>query len=178
MLQVLYETEGRTQVFTLSKEVAFIGRANDNDIVLNDFSVSRRHAYLKKEDGGWVIYDNQSTNGVRVNDQAVPHADVRDGDQALIGTFMLRFRDDPTVAGKGKRVVDSTSTRIRPDRRVQPGLRAREERRAALRLDRPAAAGGAGRRRTRTASSRSSSRSRRPSSRPTTSRPCSTRSWT
>jgi len=114
MLQVLYETEGRTQVFSLSKEVAFIGRANDNDIVLNDFSVSRRHAYLKKEDRGWVIYDNQSTNGVRVNDQAVPHADVHDGDQALIGTFTLRFRDDPTAAGKGKRVVDSTSTRIRP----------------------------------------------------------------
>jgi len=41
MLQVMYETEGRTQVFSLSKEVAFIGRANDNDIVLNDFSVSR-----------------------------------------------------------------------------------------------------------------------------------------
>jgi len=114
MLQVMYETEGRTQVFSLSKEVAFIGRANDNDIVLNDFSVSRRHAYLKKEDGGWVLYDNQSTNGVRVNDQAVPHADVRDGDRALIGTFLLRFRDDPTAAGKGKRVVDSTSTRIRP----------------------------------------------------------------
>ena len=115
MLQVLYETEGRTQVYTLSKDVAFIGRANDNDIVLNDFSVSRRHAFLKKEKDGWVIYDNQSTNGVRVNDQAVPQADVRDGDRALIGTFLLRFRDDPTVAPrKVSRVVDSTSTRIRP----------------------------------------------------------------
>jgi adenylate cyclase len=116
MLQVMYETEGRTQVFNLSKDVAFIGRANDNDIVLNDFSVSRRHAFLKKEKTGWVIYDNQSTNGVRVNDQAVPQADVRDGDRALIGTFLLRFRDDPTLAPRkaGGRVVDSTSTRIRP----------------------------------------------------------------
>jgi adenylate cyclase len=115
MLQVLYETEGRTQVFNLSKEVAFIGRANDNDIVLNDFSVSRRHAFLKKEKSGWVIYDNQSTNGVRVNDQAVPQADVRDGDRALIGTFTLRFRDDPTASHRpGGRVIDSTSTRIRP----------------------------------------------------------------
>ena len=110
----MYETEGRTQVFTLSKDVAFIGRANDNDIVLNDFSVSRRHAFLKREKDGWVIYDNQSTNGVRVNDQAVPQADVHDGDQALIGTFVLRFRDDPTAGRKGGRLVDSTSTRIRP----------------------------------------------------------------
>jgi adenylate cyclase len=115
MLQVLYETEGRTQVFNLAKDVAFIGRANDNDIVLNDFSVSRRHAYVKREKGGWVIYDNQSTNGVRVNDKPVPQSDVRDGDQALIGTFVLRFREDPTAARKpGVRVIDSTSTRIRP----------------------------------------------------------------
>ncbi len=114
MLQVMFETEGRTQVFTLSKDVAFIGRANDNDIVLNDFSVSRRHAFLKKEKDGWVIYDNQSTNGVKVNDQAVPQADVRDGDQALIGTFVLRFRDEPAGGRKGGRLVDSTATHIRP----------------------------------------------------------------
>ncbi|MCI0632561.1 MAG: FHA domain-containing protein, partial [Actinobacteria bacterium] len=115
MLQVVYETDGRAQVFTLSKEVAFIGRANDNDIVLNDFSVSRRHAFLKRENDRWVIYDNQSTNGVRVNDQAVPQADVHDGDSAVIGTFVLRFRDDPTAGRRaGGRVIDSTSTRIRP----------------------------------------------------------------
>jgi adenylate cyclase len=113
MFQVLYETEGRTQVVTLSKETASIGRANDNDIVLNDFSVSRRHAFLKKENGAWFIYDNQSTNGVKVNDQAVPKAAVGDGDRALIGTFLLRFRDAPVPARTG-RMIDSTSTRIRP----------------------------------------------------------------
>src|SRR5882762_9819235 len=102
MLQVHYEAEGRPQVFTMLKEVASIGRANDNDIVLNDFSVSRRHAYLKKEDDDWVIYDNQSTNGVRVNEKAVPRAVVRDGDHALIGTFLLRFRDDPAVSRPGR----------------------------------------------------------------------------
>ena len=45
MLQVVYEAEGRPQVFSLSKHEATIGRSNDNDIVLNDFSVSRRHAF-------------------------------------------------------------------------------------------------------------------------------------
>jgi adenylate cyclase len=115
MLQVLYEADGRPQVFTMLKEVASIGRANDNDIVLNDFSVSRRHALLKKEEDDWVVYDNQSTNGVRVNDTAVPRAVVKDGDQVLIGTFVLRFRDDPTVSrAGGQRLLDSTSTCIRP----------------------------------------------------------------
>jgi adenylate cyclase len=115
MLQVLYESESRPQVFTLLKEIATIGRSSDNDIVLNDFSVSRRHAYLKKEEGIWFIYDNQSTNGVRVNDRQVPRSEVKDGDRILIGTFLLRLRDDPAVSGFGeRRPLDSTSTCIRP----------------------------------------------------------------
>jgi adenylate cyclase len=115
MLQVLYEADGRDQVFSMVEEVASIGRATDNDIVLNDFSVSRRHAFLKKEDGDWVLYDNGSTNGVRVNDAAVPRAVVKDGDEALIGTFLLRFRDDPAAAtSRRDRLIDSTSTCIRP----------------------------------------------------------------
>src|SRR5215475_12776182 len=115
MLQVLWEVDGRQQVFTVLKDVLSIGRANDNDIVLNDFSVSRRHAYLKKQDGAWVIHDNQSTNGVKINDRPVPSAPVKDGDAAVIGTFVLRFREDPTVTRPGPaRIIDPTSTCIRP----------------------------------------------------------------
>ena len=72
MLQVLYEADGRSQVFNLTGDQATIGRATDNDIVLNDFSVSRRHAYLRRENGVWILRDNQSTNGVRVNERPVP----------------------------------------------------------------------------------------------------------
>jgi len=117
MLQVLYEWDGRPQIFTVSKDIASIGRANDNDIVLNDFSVSRRHAFIKRENEEWVIVDNQSTNGVRVNDKPVPRAVVRDGDHVLIGTFLLRFKEQeeaPPAPAPRTRMIDSTSTRIRP----------------------------------------------------------------
>ncbi len=114
MLQVLFESDGRAQVHTLAGEQASIGRSSDNDIVLNDFSVSRRHAYLKHEGGEWVLYDNRSTNGIRVNDRHVPNAPVASGDRAVIGTFTLKFRDEPVGAAPPKRVVDSTSTCIRP----------------------------------------------------------------
>jgi len=115
MLQVLFDSEGSSQVFTLVHEQASIGRASDNDIVLNDFSVSRRHAYLKRESGEWVLYDNHSTNGIRVNDRHVPNAPVGSGDRAVIGTFTLRFREEPVEAEPpARRMVDSTSTCIRP----------------------------------------------------------------
>jgi adenylate cyclase len=115
MLQVLFEAEGRSQVYTLVREQASIGRASDNDIVLNDFSVSRRHAYLKRERGEWVLYDNHSTNGIRVNDRHVPNAPVGSGDHAVIGTFTLSFREEAVESEPpGRRMVDSTSTCIRP----------------------------------------------------------------
>jgi adenylate cyclase len=115
MLQVLFEAEGGSQVYTLVREQASIGRASDNDIVLNDFSVSRRHAYLKRERGEWVLYDNHSTNGIRVNDRHVPNAPVGSGDHAVIGTFTLSFREEAVESEPpGRRMVDSTSTCIRP----------------------------------------------------------------
>ena len=117
MLQVLYETDGRPQVFNLAKAEASIGRSNENDIVLNDFSVSRRHAVLRREGDAWVIYDNQSTNGVKINDRPVPRSPVVDGDRAGIGTFVLRFREEKTATVQtpaAKRSLDSTSTCIRP----------------------------------------------------------------
>lgn len=114
MLQVLFEAEGRSQVYTLVRDQASIGRASDNDIVLNDFSVSRRHAYLKRERGEWVLYDNHSTNGIRVNDRHVPNASVGSGDHAVIGTFTLSFREEAAEPEPARRVVDSTSTCIRP----------------------------------------------------------------
>ncbi len=115
MLQVLFEADGKSQVFDLTKEEATIGRSTDNDIVLNDFSVSRRHAYLRREKDAWVLSDNQSTNGIRVNDRQVPKAPVADGDSAMIGAFQLRFREQPTEETMAaKRTVDSSSTCIRP----------------------------------------------------------------
>ena len=113
MLQVLFEIDGQQKVFNLEREEATIGRSVDNDIVLNDFSVSRRHAYLRRENDAWVLHDNQSTNGIRVNDRPVPRATVGDGDQAVIGTFVLRFQEQPDARGR-RRGLDSTSTCIRP----------------------------------------------------------------
>ena len=114
MLQVLYEAEGRPQVFTLVRNEASIGRSSENDIVLNDFSVSRRHAFLRREGDGWVIYDNKSTNGVKVNERAVPSAPITDGMQLSIGTFLLSFREEKAPPAPPKRSADSTSTCIRP----------------------------------------------------------------
>lgn len=66
-----------------------LGRAGDNEIVLPDFSVSRRHAVLRREQESWVIEDLGSTNGLQVNGIPVRRAILRPGDRFKIGVFEL-----------------------------------------------------------------------------------------
>jgi len=40
-----------------------IGRTGNNDVVINDHSVSRLHAYVRFQDGGWFVADAGSKNG-------------------------------------------------------------------------------------------------------------------
>jgi adenylate cyclase len=109
--------DGRPQIFTVSKDIASIGRANDNDIVLNDFSVSRRHAFIKRENEEWVIVDNQSTNGVPGQRQAgAARRRPRRGprpDRHVPAPFQGAGRG-AAGARPADPMIDSTSTRIRP----------------------------------------------------------------
>src|SRR5579872_692532 len=50
---------------------ALIGRSGDADIVIPAQEVSRRHAQIAPQDGGWVLIDLNSTNGVRLNGRTV-----------------------------------------------------------------------------------------------------------
>ncbi len=75
---------------------ATIGRSRDCDIVLEDSSISRRHAELRPGGQGWVIEDLGSTNGVRVNGNTVPGPqEVRTGDRIEIGSTEMLFEIAP-----------------------------------------------------------------------------------
>ncbi len=116
MIQLFYEVDGRPQVYTLLKEEVSIGRSSENDVVLNDFSVSRKHAIVVRKGETWTVRDNKSTNGIRVNGKAVPELEIKDGDEIGVGTFTLRLRDDPSIVSypHGAEKKESTSTFIRP----------------------------------------------------------------
>ncbi len=48
-----------------------IGRSRDCDIVIASAEVSREHAEIRPADGGWIVFDLGSTNGVQVNGSTV-----------------------------------------------------------------------------------------------------------
>jgi pSer/pThr/pTyr-binding forkhead associated (FHA) protein len=68
-----------------------IGRRPSADIVLDDASVSRRHALVLDRDGSPVIADDRSRNGVFVNGRRVREARLRHGDEVQIGGRVMRF---------------------------------------------------------------------------------------
>lgn len=73
-----------------------IGRSRDNEMTLDDNSVSRRHAEIQRlENGSFMIYDHDSLNGVFVNGQKISRQQLNEGDIIEIGDFYLRFTEYP-----------------------------------------------------------------------------------
>jgi pSer/pThr/pTyr-binding forkhead associated (FHA) protein len=67
--------------------VVNIGRADYNDLVLPDPSVSTSHAKLQRREGVWVLVDLESTNGTFVDGEQVK------GDAPLAPGALVRFGD-------------------------------------------------------------------------------------
>lgn len=70
-----------------------IGRSRDCDIVIPSAEVSREHAEIRPRDGGWIVFDLGSTNGVRVNGDPVGGVGsghpLRAGDRLNLGTVVV-----------------------------------------------------------------------------------------
>jgi len=107
LLRVRWSHQGRDETRNLQADEIHIGRGNDNEIVLPDFSVSRRHAAIRKDPDGWAVHDLMSTNGIQVNRVAVKRALLRSGDKIKIGVFELQVEE---VADPKATPMDSLPT--------------------------------------------------------------------
>ncbi len=75
-----------------------IGRQKDAQIRINNKSISRRHAQIicKPDDPPekrYILYDLQSTNGTKVNNQSVESTPILDGDRVQFGSVVCKFME-------------------------------------------------------------------------------------
>jgi hypothetical protein len=75
----------------VSEAVVTIGRSLDNDIVIDEGTVSRQHAQLRRRYGQYVIYDLGSQSGTLVNGHPVREAPLEDGDVVSLGGVEIHF---------------------------------------------------------------------------------------
>jgi pSer/pThr/pTyr-binding forkhead associated (FHA) protein len=72
-----------------AQEDLLIGRGPGCDVALPDETVSRRHARLVFRDGGWIVQDLGSCNGVTVNGVRVGRCQLRPGDRVGLGLQLV-----------------------------------------------------------------------------------------
>ncbi len=107
-----------------------IGRDGDNDIVLPDFWVSRKHAEVRRVGEEFHLVDLNSSNGLHHNGRRVPRAALAPGDVFTVGRHEFLFdgmhiyqhddtgptsiiADDLTVQVKGAVLLDDVSFALR-----------------------------------------------------------------
>ncbi|MGH7897275.1 MAG: FHA domain-containing protein, partial [Candidatus Binatia bacterium] len=88
----------RGQVYMPNTDHAIIGRLSTSDIPLNDPAVSRVHASIKRERGGYWLYDENSRFGTEVGGVKILHRELRSGELIRVGETELRVE---IGAGKG-----------------------------------------------------------------------------
>ena len=88
---IIFE-DGQEMVFSGSERMT-IGRAEDNNVIVEDSAMSRHHAeIILHPDGTAEIKDRGSRTGTFVNDQRVESQLLRDGDHLSIGPLHAVFR--------------------------------------------------------------------------------------
>lgn len=97
LVYVIERTGIRAGKAHLLQNETSIGRGHENDIVLGDDSVSKRHAKIRIEDGKFMFWDLASTNfsflvardGSRTR-ILEPHP-LADGESVLLGDFRITY---------------------------------------------------------------------------------------
>jgi FHA domain len=109
----------RVAVVPLSTSLLTVGRAVENDVVIEETTVSRLHAVVQRFRAGWCVRDLGSLNGTFVNGQRLNGARVlHDGDEVMLGRAFMVFRCP------GTREIDDT---MRVDGTLDPPTLTRRE---------------------------------------------------
>ena len=86
-----------------------IGRHVDSDFVIDERTVSRRHAAIHSEGTGWFVEDLGSKNGTRVNGERIAkRAAIKPGDEIGFGAATARFDPDERRLFSELRVEEPT----------------------------------------------------------------------
>ncbi len=93
----------RTPELLLRQGRQVLGRARDVDVLLDDLTVSPRHALLDVDGEGRVLLrDLGAVNGVKVDGIPVAEVELHDGNRVQLGDVQLVYRVDPERDGGGR----------------------------------------------------------------------------
>ena len=95
MPKLIVTTDSQGKIaYEFNEDLITIGRSPDNMIVIEDPSVSGRHAQLEQSGDVYRLKDLESTNGTRVNGVPITDTTLRYDDRIRFGAVDARFEPD------------------------------------------------------------------------------------
>ena len=85
----LLNDEVKSSSWMLTNGIHKIGRLANKEIILDDITVSRNHAFISVDDETVIISDENSTNGIFVNGERTDESVLMSGYRTQIGKFNL-----------------------------------------------------------------------------------------
>jgi len=83
------------QKFDLNKDRTTIGRAANNDIIIQDEAISSQHCYISRRADNFVLHDLNSTNGTLLNLQPVlTEAPLQNKQVIQVGASEMMFESE------------------------------------------------------------------------------------
>ena len=88
---IIHRGPNRGERFLLDSPDSSIGRSGDNDVLLDDVTVSRKHANIRRAGERFELIDLGSLNGTYVNNNSIARATLTSGDEIQFGKFHMLF---------------------------------------------------------------------------------------
>ena len=89
---VVVKGSQRGKEHVVASDVIRIGKANINDLVLSEDTVSRVHCEIIRDPRGYLLRDLQSTNGTFLNKARIATSYLKDGDMITIEKYALTVK--------------------------------------------------------------------------------------
>jgi pSer/pThr/pTyr-binding forkhead associated (FHA) protein len=118
---------GSSGLLDLTAERMSLGRADDNQLIISDDSVSSHHGEVSFDGSAWILTDFGSTNGTKINGERVEALQLGDGGSFTLGNVECVFIGDGQASGSPRvatsHAVSSDSFAARPyDRSFRTGF--------------------------------------------------------
>jgi hypothetical protein len=101
-------TDGVGKSFPITDSSLKIGKATDNDVVIDSPTVSRNHIVIQRQGDRFLVQDLQSTNGTFIDGAQIREAYLKPGQLLELGDVQLRFQSTLTPV----RIAPSVEDRL------------------------------------------------------------------
>ena len=98
--------------YPLESDEVQIGRSPDNQIQLDDSTVSSAHARIQQLPSAYLeglkdvwLEDRNSTNGTKINGRAITRERLKHGDVIRIGSYQLEYVDESNLGSETTRLL-------------------------------------------------------------------------